>query len=283
MKKIGVMLMLALMMCGATSCILGEAKPPYMVDRSEGWEFSFPVTAATSMETLSSKDGFDVWRELLVAQPVEPFGRVEETQVEKFAEKALRTVFGEAYLDAGGKHSIIKEELEDDVWLYRNGSVIVVLHKVTGEVWACIDTRLQPQFTIARGFQIEYDCNLEDLNREELLDFYSIGSSLPRERFALDATGAELPLDAQGAYDLAAKMINEGVYISGSHPLTITGGALYVYYCEKSDAFFIVSNTCVQAIAREDGQQLLLMELGSNTRRDRNRDKSKKQIGFRQQ
>lgn len=116
-----------------------------------------------------------------------------------------------------------------------------------------------------------------------MLDFYSIGSSLPRERFALDATGAELPLDAQGAYDLAAKMINEGVYISGSHQLTITGGALYVYYCEKSDAFFIVSNTCVQAIAREDGQQLLLMELGSNTRRDRNRDKSKKQIGFRQQ
>lgn len=79
-------------------------------------------------------------------------------------------------------------------------------------------------------------------------------------------------------------MINEGVYISGSHQLTNhQGGALYVYYCEKSDAFFIVSNTCVQAIAREDGQQLLLMELGSNTRRDRNRDKSKKQIGFRQQ
>ena len=181
MKKVGVMLMLVIMMCGATSCILGEAKPPYMVDRSEGWEFSFPATAATSMETLSSKDGFDVWRELLVAQPVEPFGRVEETQVETFAEKALRTVFGEAYLDAGGKHSIIKEELDDDVWLYRNGSVIVVLHKVTGEVWACIDTRLQPQFTIEGGFLVEYDCNLEDLNRGELLDFYSIGSSLPRE------------------------------------------------------------------------------------------------------
>lgn len=92
MKKVGVVLMLVIMMCGATGCILGEAKPPYMVDRSEGWEFSFPATAATSMETLSSKDGFDVWRELLVAQPVEPFGRVEETQVEAFAEKALRTV-----------------------------------------------------------------------------------------------------------------------------------------------------------------------------------------------
>lgn len=87
MKKIGVMLMLALLMCGATSCILGEAKPPYMVDRSEGWEFSFPATAATSMETFYCNDGFDVWRELLVAQPVEPFGRVEETQVETFAER----------------------------------------------------------------------------------------------------------------------------------------------------------------------------------------------------
>lgn len=36
------------------------------------------------------------------------------------------------------------------------------------------------------------DCNLEDLNREELLDFYSIGSSLPRERFALDSNGGRI-------------------------------------------------------------------------------------------
>lgn len=263
MKKRGSFLMLVLVLCMTAGCIAtGEPDPLYMVDRTEGWEPSFPATASTSMGIFySNESSFDDWRELLVARPVEPFGQVEETQVEEYAEQALRAVFGEAYLDTDRKEGLIEENTRSNAWIYRNGPVIVVLEKATGEVWACVDTRLQPQFQIVSEIVVIYSCQLEDLTREELLQFDAIShmSEYVSGYFQLDMTNVELPLDAQEAYALGEQTVIGGIR-SLPAQFRYTGGAVYIYYCEASDAFFIVSSTCIQAIARDSGEQLLLTE-----------------------
>lgn len=239
--------------CAAT----GEPAPLYMVDRTEGWEPSFPATAMTSVCILDANEGsFEAWKALLVPRPVEPLGQVEEAQVETYAERALRDAFGEAYLDMGGRSATVSESSSGSAWIYQNGPVLVAFDKATGEVWACVDMRLQPHIEVRDTTSVRYTCQMEKLNREELLRFGSAASELPAH-LRPDTAHIELPLDAQGAYELGEWT---AVEICRKQPAKVgrTGGALYIYYCEASDAYFIVNDTFIQALAREDGEQLLL-------------------------
>lgn len=278
MKKCRIFLMIAFVLSVAAGCVAtGDPEPPYMVDRTEGWEPSFPATAETSLGVFCcNESSFDTWRELLAARPVEPLGRIEERQVEKSAEQALRAVFGGAYLDTGGKKSFVMENTKGNAWIYQNGSVIVALEKDTGEIWACVDTRLQPQIQIVDETLIRYTRQLEELTREELLQFDSVSGNMSKkvsEYFRPDMTNVELPLDVQGAYALAEQTVIEGIR-SLPAAYRYTGGALYIYYCKASDAYFIVSSTCIQAIARDNGEQLLL--IGYRNQYGNSLDKSKR-------
>lgn len=115
---------------------LGEPDPPYMVDRTEGWELSYTIKEIVEVERLD-RGGFisKSWKELLTTKPVELLGPVTEEQVEECARKVLQETFGEAYLEPSGKNATVMESSTGSAWIYWDESVLVAFDKETGKVW----------------------------------------------------------------------------------------------------------------------------------------------------
>lgn len=238
---------------------LSEPDPPYMVDRTEGWELSYTIKEEVEVERLD-RGGLisKSWKELLTPKPIELLGPVMEEQVEECARKVLQETFGEVYLEPSGKNATVMESSTGSAWIYWDESVLVAFDKETGKVWACVDVRLLPHITFPHdGPTVEYAGSLEEMDREELQAFAgatrSGGPSVP----CVDITDIELPLDAQSAYEIGERTVFE---ICRKQPAKVgeAGGPLYIYYSEVSDAYFVVNAVFIQALAGEDGEQLFL-------------------------
>lgn len=252
-------------------CAGREPPPPYMVDRTEGWEPSFPARLIRSVDSLIQQQNFESWKALLVPRPVEPLGPVVEEQVEKCVRKVLQETFGEAYLEPNGKNATVTESSSGQAWIYRDLSVLVAFDKETGEVWASIDVRLQPHITFLDDkTTFRYDCQLEELNREQLRWVGTAASGWQTE-WNVDISDIELPLDAHSAYEIGERTVYE---FCRKQPAKLggTGGALYIYYFEPSDVYFVANETFIQALPREEGDPLFLWGYGSwkdKSRRER--------------
>lgn len=243
-------------------CAGREPPPPYMVDRTEGWEPSFPARLIRSVDSLIQQQNFESWKALLVPRPVEPLGPVVEEQVEKCVRKVLQETFGEAYLEPNGKNATVTESSSGQAWIYRDLSVLVAFDKETGEVWASIDVRLQPHITFLDDkTTFRYDCQLEELNREQLRWVGTAASGWQTE-WNVDISDIELPLDAHSAYEIGERTVYE---FCRKQPAKLggTGGALYIYYFEPSDVYFVANETFIQALPREEGDPLFLWGYGS--------------------
>ncbi len=233
-----------------------------MVDRTEGWEPSFPAKVVNSVNLLDKQQNFESLRALLVPRPVEPLGPVEEEQVEECVRKALQETFGEAYLEPNGKNATVTESSSGQAWIYQDKSVLVAFDKETGEVWASIDVRLQPHITFLDDkTTFRYDCQLEELNREQLRWVGTAASGWQTE-WNVDISDIELPLDAHSAYEIGERTVYE---FCRKQPATggTVGGALYIYYCEPSDVYLVVNRYFIQALPREEGDPLFLWGYGS--------------------
>lgn len=252
-------------------CTGREPPPPYMVDRTEKWELSFPATLGNSVDLLDQQRNFESWKALLVPRPIEPLGSVEKEQVEEFARKVLQKTFGEAYLEPDGKNAAVMESSTGRAWIYQDCSVLVAFDKDTGDVWACIDVRLQPHITFLNNeTTFRYKCQLEELNREQLRWVGTAASGWQTE-WNVDISDIELPLDVQKAYEIGERTVYE---FCRHQPATggAVGGALYIYYCETSDVYFVVNRYFIQALPREEGEPLFLWGYGSwkdKSRRER--------------
>lgn len=268
-RKIGCLIALAtviLALVGCTAllvdCADHEPPPPYMVDRTEGWEPSFPAKVVNSVNLLDKQQNFESLRALLVPRPVEPLGPVEEEQVEECVRKALQETFGEAYLEPNGKNATVTESSSGQAWIYQDKSVLVAFDKETGEVWASIDVRLQPHITFLDDkTTFRYDCQLEELNREQLRWVGTAASGWQTE-WNVDISDIELPLDAHSACEIGERTVYE---FCRKQPATggTVGGALYIYYCEPSDVYLVVNRYFIQALPREEGDPLFLWGYGS--------------------
>lgn len=252
-------------------CAGREPPPPYMVDRTEGWEPSFPATLGNSVDLLDKQQNFESWKALLVPRPVEPLGPVEKEQVEECARKVLQETFGEAYLEPNGKNAAVTESSSGRAWIYQDWSVLVAFDKETGEVWACIDVRLQPHITFLDDkTTFRYKCQLEELNREQLR-WAGTAASGWRTEWNVDISDIELPLDAQKAYEIGERTVYEVCRHQPAMGRSV-GGALYIYYCETSDAYLVVNSFFIQALPREEGEPMFLWGYGSwkdKSRRER--------------
>lgn len=264
---------LALVGCTAllVDCADHEPPPPYMVDRTEGWEPSFPAKVVNSVNLLDKQQNFESLRALLVPRPVEPLGPVEEEQVEECVRKALQETFGEAYLEPNGKNATVTESSSGQAWIYQDKSVLVAFDKETGEVWASIDVRLQPHITFLDDkTTFRYDCQLEELNREQLRWVGTAASGWQTE-WNVYISDIELPLDAQKAYEIGERTVYEVCRHQPAMGRSV-GGALYIYYCETSDAYLVVNSFFIQALPREEGEPMFLWGYGSwkdKSRRER--------------
>lgn len=215
-RKIGCLIALAtviLALVGCTAllvdCADREPPPPYMVDRTEGWEPSFPAKVVNSVNLLDKQQNFESLQALLVPRPVEPLGPVVEEQVEECVRKVLQETFGEAYLEPNGKNATVTESSNGRAWIYRDLSVLVAFDKETGEVWASIDVRLQPHITFLDDkTTFRYDCQLEELNREQLRWVGTAASGWQTE-WNVDISDIELPLDAHSAYEIGERTVYE--------------------------------------------------------------------------
>lgn len=268
-RKIGCLIALAtviLALVGCTAllvdCADREPPPPYMVDRTEGWEPSFPAKVVNSVNLLDKQQNFESLQALLVPRPVEPLGPVVEEQVEECVRKVLQETFGEAYLEPNGKNATVTESSSGQAWIYQDKSVLVAFDKETGEVWASIDVRLQPHITFLDDkTTFRYDCQLEELNREQLRWVGTAASGWQTE-WNVDISDIELPLDAHSAYEIGERTVYE---FCRKQPAKLggTGGALYIYYFEPSDVYFVANETFIQALPREEGDPLFLWGYGS--------------------
>ena len=268
-RKIGCLIalatvILALVGCSAllVDCADREPPPPYMVDRTEGWEPSFPAKVVNSVNLLDKQQNFESLQALLVPRPVEPLGPVVEEQVEECVRKVLQETFGEAYLEPNGKNATVTESSSGQAWIYQDKSVLVAFDKETGEVWASIDVRLQPHITFLDDkTTFRYDCQLEELNREQLRWIGTAASGWQTE-WNVDISDIELPLDAHSAYEIGERTVYE---FCRKQPAKLggTGGALYIYYFEPSDVYFVANETFIQALPREEGDPLFLWGYGS--------------------
>ena len=96
-RKIGCLIALVtviLALVGCTSllvdCADREPPPPYMVDRTEGWEPSFPAKVVNSVNLLDKQQNFESLQALLVPRPVEPLGPVEEGRLRNVTGRSCR-------------------------------------------------------------------------------------------------------------------------------------------------------------------------------------------------
>ena len=183
----------------------------------------------------------------------------------------LLSVSTPAFVQAANENATVTESSSGQAWIYQDKSVLVAFGKETGEVWASIDVRLQPHITFLNNeTTFRYKCQLEELNREQLRWVGTAASGWQTE-WNVDISDIELPLDVQKAYEIGERTVYE---FCRHQPATggAVGGALYIYYCETSDVYFVVNRYFIQALPREEGEPLFLWGYGSwkdKSRRER--------------
>ena len=150
--------------------------------------------------------------------------------MEKCVRKVLQETFGEAYLEPNGKNATVTESSNGRAWIYRDLSVLVAFDKETGEVWASIDVRLQPHITFLDDkTTFRYDCQLEELNREQLRWVGTAASGWETE-WNVDISDIELPLDAHSAYEIGERTVYEFCRKQPAKLGDTGGGAVYLLF-----------------------------------------------------
>ncbi len=249
------------------SCVV-KPKEPYMLDRSKGWMPSFPEYVTNDPENIVDENlnelNWDadisfIWDELRDYSGLEELGAIGAEDVLDSARKALTWVYGDGY-DVTDEAFIVNENTVGNAWICFGENTCVMFEKRTGRIWLCIDDEQQPEFQINKNFRL-IDCrvDLAKLSEAELSSLQlKIGITslkVPRR------TAQELPLDAVSAYGITEEMIRNGVFDSQRYGvLQAVGGEICVYYCEASDAWFVVSGVSTQAFSRSTGKQLLLLD-----------------------
>lgn len=253
---------------------VGTPDTPVFVDRSIGWELSLGAYADLLIETIGdtidSPQEVAFWNDILL-EPIKSkefseSGYITHANIKKRIIEVMKTFFGDSYIDIGAGDIKIHEDSKKAVVVAYNENIVVALERETGAPILCIDERIQPAFEIYTGGSVgheyhvaRYYCNLADMNVEEL-EQYNTANSIIKLYERYDTTQLNLPLDAQGAFQIVEYMILNRKMGSGF--LSGVGGKCYVYYCQKSDAWFVVTNGTVHAFARETGKQLLFMPFG---------------------
>lgn len=254
---------------------VGTPDTPLFVDRSRGWELSLGAYIKLSTRTIEdimySPKKAEFWNDILldpVKSKVFPdSGEVTHANIKSRVFEVMKTFFGDSFIDIGTGDIRIYENFKKTVMVAYNENILVALERETGTPIFCVDERIQSSFEIdidrmksgSEYYSALYYCNLADMNAEEL-EQYNIacwGKSLSEQ---YDTTQLALPLDAQGAYQIVEYMILNRKM--GNGYLSGVGGKCYVYYCQKSDAWFVVTNGTVHAFARETGKQLLFRPFG---------------------
>ncbi len=274
-KSIIRMIILAFTITISVVGCVGTPATPVLVDRSNGWELSLGVYADLLIETIGdiidSPQEVAFWNDILL-EPIKSTefpksSYITHANIKKRVIEVMKTFFRDNYIDIGAGDIKIHEDSEKAVMVAYNENIVVALERETGTPILCIDERIQPVFEIytkrpVGGHEyhvVRYYCNLADMNAEELEQYNTANSSI-RLFDRCDIPQLDLPLDAQGAYQIVEYMILNRKMGSGF--LSGVGGECYVYYCQKSDAWFVVTDGTVHAFARETGKQLLFMPFG---------------------
>lgn len=285
-KKLILLSIMFLFTLYSTACTirLHPLQPPYMVDRTEGWELSFPDYATIYFKSAETKYVFSSEGKVLLdigrrKSQLLSYGELQDKEaVIAAAELALKDFFKDDYIDMGTEKQIVEYEHEWNTWYYCGGETYVAFDKSTGILVGCIDIRIQTYFSKDddkvtqtkndKEWFLRYHCNLEDMTPDQLRAYHDYAHYVNINLPLYAATEQFLPVTPQTAYNVTfelseERLINSQLYASG---------AFNVYYCETSDSWFVSTDTFLHVIARETGERLLLIRYNQDSRSDQSRE-----------
>lgn len=256
LKLFTALILLAAMML--SGCFTRCTPDPYLVDRTEGWE---PV--------LTLKVDFGFGKVYAGASPLcdefldfKPYSAHEYLTEENFwpaAQEAMRLNLGDPHEELRGNTEVINE---GGAIGFVTDRFAVVFDRPSGKLLFCADFEKTECLSRHNSDGVQLTVNAASLTADQLSElmrisnYYDIASEL-------NLKGVELPLTAQGAFELSVGMDVKHWHGNG-HRFYTTGGAFYVYYSEVSNAMFVVANTYIQAFDVASGKLLMMSSYGTS-------------------
>lgn len=238
-------------LCG---CVLGRAGEPYLDDRTEGWDPLLTLCVDFTLDRLDAETS-ELWHEIIDFKAYTYPDKLTKDNFSKAADEAMKINLGDSFSEIGKAHEVVDLR---NVYGFINNDAIVVFDSGTGRLKFCADltnnSALKEQFG-----NLLLSVNAADLTASQLAEIQKV-SGYDDAPSRVDLKNISLPLTAQGAYELSVNMDVKTWH--GSSRLAATGGAFRIYYSAASDAFFVVTNTYIQALEKSTGELLLMHSYG---------------------
>ena len=237
-------------------CVFSKPAAPYLEDRTVGWKPELLVTLYYNEYELDA-DGSSLWQSVI---DFKPFTYSEELTAESFpfaAEEALKLNLGEGFSGLNNNYDLYDSQ---NTMGFISKELAVLFETDTGRLMFCANIASNSSLSIDNVGNLMLTVDVAGLTASQLdeinqkSNYRDYGSRVHLEE-------ATLPLTAKGAYDLSVGM--DLVHTGGSPRLNCTGGAFRVYYSDVSDAFFVVTNTYIQAFDVSTGKLLMMNSYGS--------------------
>lgn len=254
--------MLLALLIGA-GCVIGASEESYLDDRTEGWTPKLMLKVKFQPEYIDANSSL-FWSDLIDFKAYTFPNELTEETLPQAAEEALRLNYGESFAGIGKKYEILESfrpNSANNVIYLISKEAVAVFEKNTGKLLFCADFRLSGSLSKSIS-QVELEVDLVSLNSDMLNEIQRAGDCM-NANIMPDIMSVTLPLDAQGAYDLSIGMNVKSW--NGTTRLAATGGRFAVYFAPKSNAFFVVTNTYIQAFDRDSGSLLLMHSYGTGT------------------
>ena len=252
-KAVTLILLLSFIMC-LSGCVIGTPEEPYFEDRTTGWRPNLTLKAVFNIDDLDAEDS-DLWAELIDFIPFTYSESVTDKNFGKAADEAMAANLGSSFTEIGKAHKTVVYE---NAIGFINSNAAVVFDPNTGRLKFCADLTKTDALKEQNG-NLLLSVNAAELTSAQLEEIQNAAGWEDASQ-KVDLTDVTLPLTAQGAYDLSVAMDVRSW--NGSSRLASTGGAFRVYWSDTSGAFFVVTNTYIQAFEASTGKLLLMHSYG---------------------
>ena len=251
-----IILVLLAMIVFTGGCVCSKPAAPYLEDRTVGWKPELLVTLYYNEYELDA-NGSSLWQSVIDFKPFVFSGQLTAESFPLAAEEAMKLNFGEDFFGLNINYELYN--LLNTIGFITEEAA-VLFETDTGRLMFCANIESNSALSIDNvgNLMLTVDAagltasQLDEINQKS--NYRDYGSRVHLEE-------ATLPLTAKGAYDLSVGM--DLVHTGGSPRLSITGGAFLVYYSDVSDAFFVVTNTYIQAFDVSTGKLLMMNSYGS--------------------
>ncbi len=252
--KTVILVMLVSLTFGLCGCVIGYIEEPYLDDRTEGWNPQLIINVDFLLDELDAEASV-LWKAILDFKPYTYPEKVSVENFDKAADEAIKLNLNKPYSETCKDSEIVDY---GNVVGIINDSVVVVFASSTGRLKFCADITNHSELSRHLEY-LQFTANAASLTADELAEIQR-ASGFENAPSRVDLKAVSLPLTAQGAYDLSVNMDVKSWH--GSSRLAATGGPFRVYYSNVSDAFFVVTNTYIQAFEASTGELLLMHSYG---------------------